>query len=202
MSTALHAGFQLTVTLVVYPALADVQPNLWAAAHARHSRRITPLVALVYGAALTCCVGVLINSGGNTTTQLAGMVMAIAGTAAAIALTAFCAGPTHRRLDSGLDPVLVGRLRTLRPMAHGRRRAGTWRRRALGDRITPSGYCCASAPAAPPKRSDPVAGMLPAPGRQDRSEPPVSGMTFTIPLGNSTSSGTPTKIERSAAPAT
>ena len=56
-STALHAGFQLKVTLVVYPALADVQPNLWAAAHARHSRRITPLVALVYGGALTCCVG-------------------------------------------------------------------------------------------------------------------------------------------------
>ena len=112
VSTALHAGFQLTVTLVVYPALADVQPDLWAVAHARHSRRITPLVALVYGAALACCVGVLINSGGNTTTQLAGMVIAIAGTVATIALTAFCAGPTHRRLDSGLDPVLIGRLRT------------------------------------------------------------------------------------------
>jgi hypothetical protein len=111
-STALHAGFQLTVTLVVYPALADVQPDLWAVAHTRHSRRITPLVALVYGAALTCCVGVLINAGGNTTTQRAGMVIAIAGTVAAIALTAFCAGPTHRRLDSGLDPVLIGRLLT------------------------------------------------------------------------------------------
>jgi len=110
VSTALHAGFQLTVTLVVYPALADVQPNLWAAAHARHSRRITPLVALVYGAALTCCVGVLINSGGNTTTQLAGMVIAIAGTVAAIAVTASCAGPTHRRLSSDLDPVLMRKL--------------------------------------------------------------------------------------------
>jgi hypothetical protein len=112
VSTALHAGFQLTVTFVVYPGLADVQPDLWAVAHARHSRRITPLVALVYGAALACCVGVLINSGGNTTTQLAGMVIAIAGTVAAIALTAFCAGPTHRRLGSGLNPVLIGRLLT------------------------------------------------------------------------------------------
>ena len=43
---------------------------------------------------------------------LAGMVIAIAGTVAAIALTAFRAGPTHRRLDSGLDPVLIGRLLT------------------------------------------------------------------------------------------
>jgi hypothetical protein len=109
-STALHAGFQLTVTLVVYPALAGVQPDEWVAAHGRHSRRITPLVALVYGAALACCVGVLINSGGNSTTQLAGVVIAIAGTVAAIAVTAFCAGPTHRRLDSGLDPVLMRRL--------------------------------------------------------------------------------------------
>jgi hypothetical protein len=38
------------------------------------------------------------------------MVIAIAGTLAAIAVTAFCAGPTHRRLDSGLDPVLMRRL--------------------------------------------------------------------------------------------
>ena len=106
-STALHAGFQLTVTLVVYPALADVPPALWAAAHANHSRRITPLVALVYGAALACCVGILINSGGSSPTQLAGIVIAIAGTVAAIAVTAFCAGPTHRRLNSGLDPVLM-----------------------------------------------------------------------------------------------
>jgi hypothetical protein len=51
-STALHAGFQLTVTLVIYAALAGVQPDQWVAAHARHSRRITPPVALVYGAAL------------------------------------------------------------------------------------------------------------------------------------------------------
>lgn len=78
--------FQLTVTLVVYSALAEIQPDQWVAAHARHSQRITPLVALVYGAALACCVGALINS--------------------------FCAGPTHRRLDSGLDPVLIRRLLT------------------------------------------------------------------------------------------
>jgi hypothetical protein len=96
--------------VVVYAALAGVRPDAWVATHGRHTRRITPLVALVHGAALVCCIGVLINSGGNSTTQLAGMVIAIAGTLAAIAVTAFCAGPTHRRLDSGLDPVLMRRL--------------------------------------------------------------------------------------------
>jgi hypothetical protein len=35
--------FQLTVTLVVYSALAEIQPDQWVAAHARHSQRITPL---------------------------------------------------------------------------------------------------------------------------------------------------------------
>jgi hypothetical protein len=79
VSTALHAGFQLMVTFVVYPGLADVQPDRWPVAHARHSRRITPLVALVYGAALACCFGVLINSGGNTTIQLAGAVLLAIG---------------------------------------------------------------------------------------------------------------------------
>ena len=38
----------------------------------------------------------------------------------------------------------------------------------------------------------PTDGTPSAFGRQDRMEPPVSGMTFTMPLENSTSSGTPT----------
>jgi hypothetical protein len=63
-------------------------------------------------------------------------------------------------------------------------------------------YCCTSPPAAPPKRSAPVDDTRPSPGRQDRSEPPVSGMTLTMPPENSTSSGTPTRMERSATPDT
>ena len=47
-STGLHAGFQATVTLLVYPALAEVPPERWHDAHQRHSRRIVPLVGLVY----------------------------------------------------------------------------------------------------------------------------------------------------------
>ena len=45
---AAHLGFQLTVDLVVYPALGEVPGGVWAVAHDRHSRRIVPLVALLY----------------------------------------------------------------------------------------------------------------------------------------------------------
>ena len=43
-----HLGFQLTVDLVVYPALGEVPREAWFVAHDRHSRRITPVVALIY----------------------------------------------------------------------------------------------------------------------------------------------------------
>ena len=43
----MHLGFQLTVDLVVYPALGEVTDGEWTRAHERHSRRITPVVAAV-----------------------------------------------------------------------------------------------------------------------------------------------------------
>lgn len=52
VATAAHAGFQLTVTALVYPALVRVGPEGWQQAHTRHSRAILPLVVLVYGALL------------------------------------------------------------------------------------------------------------------------------------------------------
>ena len=50
LAAALHAGFQVTVTVLVYPALAGRSAAEWSAAHTRHSRAITPVVAVVYGA--------------------------------------------------------------------------------------------------------------------------------------------------------
>ena len=44
-ASALHLGFQAAVTVVTYPALAEVGPARWTAAHTAHSRRITWLVA-------------------------------------------------------------------------------------------------------------------------------------------------------------
>jgi hypothetical protein len=46
----------------------------------------------------------------SPTVQLAGLIVAITGTVAAVAVTAACAGPTHRRLDAALEPALIRRL--------------------------------------------------------------------------------------------
>lgn len=103
---ALHAGFQLTVTLVVYPALADVPPEQWRRAHAAHSRRITPVVGLVYVVALAACALAVARPDDVPTVPL---VLAVGGTVAAIGLTAALAAPLHGRLTDG-DPALVRRL--------------------------------------------------------------------------------------------
>ena len=105
--TALHAGFQAVVTVVVYPALRDLSPNAWAAGHAAHSRRITVLVVPVYLLVVLACGwslydGVAMSWGG---------ALAVGGNVLALATTAFVAAPTHGRLGrEGPQPVLVARL--------------------------------------------------------------------------------------------
>jgi len=103
-ATALHAGFQTTVTLVVYPALAAVSADAWDAAHDGHARRIAPLVAIVYAAALVAAAGALVTGPG------AAVVVAAAATVATVLVTALSAAPTHGRLSAGPTPDL---LRTL-----------------------------------------------------------------------------------------
>jgi len=102
-AAALHAGFQLTVTAIVYPALASTPDDDWPRAHARHSRRIAPLVALVYGAAVVACALAA------TADPSPGTWVALAGTAVAIMVTATVAAPLHGRLDTR-DPALLARL--------------------------------------------------------------------------------------------
>ena len=92
-ATTLHLGFQLTVTVLVYPALARVPADSWAAAHDAHSRAIVPLVVLTYGALLATGVWALL-----TTPMSAGLLLAALGTAVTFATTAFVAAPTHTRL--------------------------------------------------------------------------------------------------------
>ena len=104
-ATALHAGFQATVTVLVYPALARVRPEDWPAGHDAHSRAITPLVAVVYGAALVACVGAVLSSPAS-----AGAWVAAAGTAGAFLVTGAAAAPTHGRLGGARTPRLVARL--------------------------------------------------------------------------------------------
>lgn len=107
-ATCLHAGFQLTVTVLVYPALARVPVEAWRVEHDRHSRRITPLVAVVYAGVLVTAVGALLTSASYTAGP--GVALAVAGNALTLGLTAAVAAPLHGRLGRGRDPRLVRRL--------------------------------------------------------------------------------------------
>lgn len=100
-----HAGFQLTVTTIVYPAL--FRATDWDRAHAAHSRAITPVVAAVYAALLATAVWALVDGPGS-----AGTVVALGGVALSLAATALVAAPLHAKLAKGRDAALLRRLRT------------------------------------------------------------------------------------------
>lgn len=104
LATALHAGFQLTVSCLVYPALAAVSPAGWGPTHAAHSRRIIPLVGLVYGAVMVTAIGSLVSSV-TVANGLAGCASVVV-----FGVTAFVAAPLHGRLGAGPDPDLLRRL--------------------------------------------------------------------------------------------
>jgi hypothetical protein len=102
-ATAAHAGFQLTVTALVYPALARVPADRWVEAHARHSRGIVPLVALVYGALVVTSVPFAIHH------HSAAAWLGLSGAWGAMLVTAVAAAPTHGRLVTP-EPHLLRRL--------------------------------------------------------------------------------------------
>lgn len=105
-ATSLHAGFQLTVTLLVYPALARVAPATFAEAHDRHSRAIVPLVGVVYAAVVVTALGVVVTDPRSAL----GWAAAVAS-AGALLVTALRAAPLHGRLGRrGPEPDLVAAL--------------------------------------------------------------------------------------------
>ncbi|GIG29747.1 hypothetical protein [Cellulomonas marina] len=104
---ALHLGFQAVVTRVVYPALAEVPADRFAAAHAAHSRRIAVVVAPVYGVLAAACLRAL-----PAVARQPLLLVPLTASAAAAATTAAVAAPTHRRLGrEGPAPTLLRRLR-------------------------------------------------------------------------------------------
>jgi sugar phosphate isomerase/epimerase len=104
VAAAVHLGFQLTITVVAYPALLATPDSEWRAAHAAHGRRITPLVAVVYGALVVTAVGALL------TDPSPAVVVAASACAVAALSTAAVAAPTHGRLGDGRTAELVRRL--------------------------------------------------------------------------------------------
>lgn len=104
--TALHAGFQLTVSLVVYPALARLDAKHWSESHGAHGRTITPVVALVYGALAAGGGWALLSDPRDPA-----VLVTCATLLVAVLVTALVAAPTHGRLAGGPTPALLRRLR-------------------------------------------------------------------------------------------
>lgn len=105
---AAHLGFQLTVDLVVYPALGEVGDEAWSRAHERHSSRITPVVAVIYPPLVAVLVWTATTYGAEP-----GAWVAVAGGALAVLTTAAVAAPTHGRLATASAerrPALLRRL--------------------------------------------------------------------------------------------
>jgi hypothetical protein len=104
VAAALHLGFQLTVTTLVYPALIRVDADRWSLAHYRHSRGIAPLVVLTYG--------LLIVTGGwaIATAYDAALLVSVCGGGLSMLTTALVAAPIHNRLAEGPEERLLRRL--------------------------------------------------------------------------------------------
>lgn len=99
-AAAAHAGFQVTVTALVYPSLVRVAPERWQQAHDRHSRGIVPLVVVLYGALVVTSVLLVGHHHGPAAW------LGFGGAWGAMLVTATSAAPTHRRLVTPEPPLL------------------------------------------------------------------------------------------------
>ena len=94
LATGVHLGFQVVVTIVVYPELLNLAPDGWERGHAAHTRRMIVVVIPVYAAvavalgwalATVCCSPALFVT--------AGAVLIVGVT------TALVAAPIHHLLS-------------------------------------------------------------------------------------------------------
>ena len=103
-----YAGFQATITAVVYPQLAAVgrfAPAAFPAHEARHSTRTAVVVGPLF-AALVGATGWLV-----VTAPTSVLAWAAAGcTGVVLGITALAAVPRHDRLRRGWDPAVMDRL--------------------------------------------------------------------------------------------
>ncbi|MFC5380921.1 hypothetical protein [Aquipuribacter nitratireducens] len=107
VAAAAHAGLELVVHLVVYPALAGgsaASPATALAAHEAHTRRMAVAVAPVYLALVVSAAGALATGPGPLTVVAAVLVVAV------LAVTAFLAVPCHDALRRSRDPAERARL--------------------------------------------------------------------------------------------
>jgi hypothetical protein len=91
-AAAAHAGFQATVTLVVYPTLSHVRAAHWRQWHDRETRAVRPLVAVAYVA--LAATGLWWLAADWSALAVVAVVLA----ALSMAVTLVLAAPLHRRL--------------------------------------------------------------------------------------------------------
>lgn len=103
--TAVHAGFQGTVSTVVYPALARLEPEEWLPKQDAHRYAIVPMVGICYLGALAALGWSFLKHSDSS-----GVWIAVVGFAISMGTTAFVAAPTHGKLMARHDRALVGRL--------------------------------------------------------------------------------------------
>lgn len=101
----MHVGFQVTVTAVVYPALARVPAQQWGPAHDAHGRAIVPLVGLTYLAVAVTAVWALVVAPDDPWIWVAGAGAALAGL-----ITALVAAPLHGALGRHRTDDMIRRL--------------------------------------------------------------------------------------------
>ena len=98
IASALYAGFQWTIRVVVYPQFAEVGAAKFAGYERSHQRRVSlavgPLFAALGGTAIACVIDPPHAARGLAVLGAA-LVLAVLG------VTAFLAVPQHRILDAG-----------------------------------------------------------------------------------------------------
>ncbi|RYB94287.1 DUF1772 domain-containing protein [Nocardioides oleivorans] len=94
LAASLHLGFQLTISVLVYPALAEVPPEGWEHAHDRHSRRVLPLAVGIYAGLVLLLAWTLLAE-----PRSPGTWVALAGGVVSVLATALVAAPLHGRLS-------------------------------------------------------------------------------------------------------
>jgi hypothetical protein len=107
LAAAAYAGFQWTVTGLVYPQMAQVPAPAFPDFEAAHQRRISRLVGPLFALLVLSTAAVAVARPAGPPWPAA---VAVAGTATVLAVTALAAVPEHRRLTSGWDPAAHRRL--------------------------------------------------------------------------------------------
>ena len=108
LATVAYAGFQATVQVLVYRQFPAVPADAFPAYEAAHSRRIVPLVGVLFGACAVTTVALLAVRPHGV--PLGAIIASAALFAVVLGATALLAVPEHRRLGSGFDTDAFRRL--------------------------------------------------------------------------------------------